>query len=67
MLKALTLMLSPVPTNSVIPQLPNKSRLHHIMAMDHDEAAEESKRYYMCSPTAGEGSCVIWSCSNTTK
>lgn len=45
MLKALTLMLSPVPTNIVIPQLPNKSCLHHITAMDHYEAAEESEGY----------------------
>lgn len=36
-------MLSPAPTNIVLPQLPNKSRLHRTTAMDHYEAAEESE------------------------
>jgi len=39
MLKAL------VPTNIVIPQLPYISYLHHIIAMDHYEAAEESEGF----------------------
>lgn len=31
-----------MPTIIVIPQLPDKSCLHHITAMDHYEAAEEN-------------------------
>lgn len=41
MLKALTLVLFPVPTNTGIPQLPSKSHLHHITALDPCEAAED--------------------------
>ena len=66
MLKALTLMLSPVPTNIVIPQPPNKSCLHHITAMDHYEAAEE-REGCIYSPTGGEYSCAILSCSKHTE
>lgn len=40
-----TLMLTPVPTNTAIPQKPNKSHLHHIAAMDCYEAAEQSEGY----------------------